>query len=90
MQQKLSTDNLLFLARLSKSPEGHALLEILRAELAETDARLRRTAGDETLRAQGRAQALDELIADITTAKQKLNPPRPTQPSSLQALRAMG
>lgn len=74
----LSSDDLQFLARLSKSPDGQALLKLLRAELAEADAMLRKATGDEMFRCQGRAQYLDGLIKTIESANQKLTPRRPT------------
>lgn len=91
MQRKLGTEELQFLARLSKSPDGHALLNLLRAELADLDKKLRKATGDDTVRLQGRAQQVDELIVAIESASTTLNRSRTTQPGgSLQALRAMG
>jgi hypothetical protein len=70
---KLSSAQLGFLARLSKSPDGQFLLEIFRARLAENDAALRAAPADTILRAQGRALELSEIIADILEAETRLN-----------------
>ncbi len=77
---QLDNDDLGFLARLSKSPDGRRLLQLLQAKQAECNDKLRRTTGEEVLRWQGRALAVDELIGDIATAEQKLtrNPPSAT------------
>ena len=69
----LSESQLLFLARFSKSPEGKEFLEIIRAKLSGVDGKLRAAEGAEMHRQQGRAQQLDELIADITEAHARLN-----------------
>ncbi|MBS0330801.1 MAG: hypothetical protein JSR30_13170 [Proteobacteria bacterium] len=69
---RLSTDDLAFLARLSKSPDGRRLLQLLQAKQTECNDKLRSTTGEEVLRWQGRALAVDELIADIAQAEQKL------------------
>lgn len=70
---KLSGEQLQFLGRFSKSPDGQFLLTILRAKLAERDEALRKTSGEDVYRTQGRALELDELVADITDANEKLN-----------------
>lgn len=77
---KLSGEQLQFLDRFSKSPDGQFLLMILRAKLAERDEALRRASGEDVYRTQGRAVELDELIADITDAREKLNRIRPSAP----------
>lgn len=69
---RLSTDDLAFLARLSKSPDGRRLLQLLQAKQTECNDKLRSTTGEEVLRWQGRALAVDEMIADIAQAEQKL------------------
>ena len=69
---RLSTEQLQFLARLSKAPVGLLLLDILRAKLRERDSELRTKTGEEVYRAQGRASELDDLIADITEAQARL------------------
>ncbi len=66
---RLDNEQLGFLARLAKAPEGQFLLTILRAKLRDREARLRSTAGEEVHRYQGRALELDELIADIEEAQ---------------------
>lgn len=73
---RLTEDQLQFLARFSKSPEGQLFLSVVRAKLSECEAKLRTAVGEEVYRQQGRALELDEMIADITTAMQKLNRPR--------------
>lgn len=76
----LSGEQLQFLERFSKSPDGQFLLKILRAKLAERDEALRKSKGEDVYRAQGRALELDELVADLTDAHVKLTrllPPRP-------------
>jgi len=70
---KLSGEQLAILARFSKSPDCAALLQILRAELAEADAHLRTASGEDIFRAQGRAQELDRLITRFVTAQDQLN-----------------
>ena len=70
---RLNESQLLFLARFAKSPEGREFLELCRAKLADRDTKLRSTEGAEVHRQQGRALELDEMIADITGAQQKLN-----------------
>lgn len=69
---QLSSDQLAFLARFSKSPDGRALLQILEAKLAEVEVHLRRQDGAELHRSQGRAIQLDELMADIGDAQTRL------------------
>lgn len=81
---QLKSDELQFLARLSRTPDGAALLKLLRAKLAEADGELRKAQGENVYRAQGRAQELDELITLITDADQKLKrieASRPRPPS---------
>ena len=68
----LSSTQLQFLSRLSKSPDGQLLLKVYQAKLAESDAKLRSAIGEEVYRAQGRAQAFAEMIGDLTTADDKL------------------
>lgn len=69
---KLSGEQLQFLARFSKSPDGRALLMILEAKLAEVEVKLRTQEGAELHRQQGRAQQIDDLVSDITEAGQRL------------------
>ena len=68
----LDRDTLRILARLNGSPDGAALLTVLRARLADRDETLRKAQGENVFRAQGRAQELHELIADITNAHASL------------------
>lgn len=74
----LNSDDLAFLARLNKSPEGRQLLRLLQAKQAECNEKLRAVTGEEVLRWQGRALAVDEMIADIATAEQKLTRAKPS------------
>ena len=69
---RLSNEQLEFLARLNKAPEGPLLLAFLQAKLKERDSALRTAIGEEVYRLQGRATEVDELIADITQAQAKL------------------
>lgn len=66
---RLDNEQLEFLARLAKAPEGRTLLSILQAKLRDRESKLRSTSGEEVHRYQGRALELDELIADITEAQ---------------------
>lgn len=69
----LTSDQLLFLARLSKSPEGRTLVtSYLEPKMAEANGLLRTARGEDIFRAQGAATALAELIADIADAEQRL------------------
>jgi hypothetical protein len=70
---QLSGQDLEFLARFSKAPEGRAFLTLLQAKLAERDAKLRISVGEEVFRTQGRALELAELIDEVNTAQLKLN-----------------
>lgn len=82
----LSSLQLQFLSRLSKSPDGQLLLQVLQAKLAESDATLRSATGEEVYRAQGRAKALADLIGDLTSASDKLT--RTSPPVTSRALQA--
>jgi len=68
----LNGTQLQFLSRLSKTPDGLMLLQVLQAKLAESDASLRSATGEEVYRAQGRAKAFAEMIDDLTKADSKL------------------
>ena len=72
MTQRLTTEDLTNLARLARSPDGRYLQQLLRAMLVQADEALRNAQGEETFRAQGRAQTLAHLTALIETAPQKL------------------
>jgi hypothetical protein len=74
----LSTDDLTFLARLAKSPDGLYLVTMLEARLGHVEGMLRRLEGVQMHRAQGRAETLDELISDIREAHTKLTRNLPT------------
>lgn len=69
---RLSEQQLRFLARFAKAPEGKEFLELMRAALEDVTLKLRTTEGAEMHRQQGRAQQLDEIVAWITDANQKL------------------
>lgn len=70
---KLSAIDLDVLGRMNKSPDGRYLVDLLMRKRAENDAALRTADGNELYRAQGRAQALDELISDLQEAEQRKN-----------------
>lgn len=74
----LNAEDLAFLARLNKSPDGRQLLRMLQAKQVECNEKLRAVTGEEVLRWQGRALAVDEMIADIATAEQKLTRSKPS------------
>lgn len=65
----LDNEQLRFLARLNKSPDGAFLLTVLRARLAERDEQLRKARGEDVFRAQGRADELADVIDLIAKAK---------------------
>jgi hypothetical protein len=69
---QLNHEQLEFLARFAKTPDGQMLMAIYRARLAEVDGKLRTAEGAEMHRQQGRAQQLDELLTGITEARSKL------------------
>jgi hypothetical protein len=68
-----SNHELTVLERFCKTPDGQALLGVLRAKLAEADAKLRKAQGEDLVRTQGRAVCLEELIEDIARAGERLN-----------------
>ena len=70
---RLNQDQVVFLARFSKSPDSRIWLELLEARLAECEAKLRTAIGEAVYREQGCALVLDELIAHITKAQSELN-----------------
>lgn len=74
----LTGTQLQFLSRLSKSPDGLMLLQVLQAKLAESDLKLRSATGEEVYRAQGRAQAFAEIIGDLAKADEKLTRNEPS------------
>jgi hypothetical protein len=73
----LTSEQLLFLARFSKSPEGKALVSMYEAELAEVDGKLRKAVGEDIYRLQGRASQIEEMVDRIMTAESKVNSKRP-------------
>jgi hypothetical protein len=70
----LTGDQLAFMARFSKSPEGKFLVSLYEAELRELDVKLRKATGEAIYQAQGRAQQLEEMIERITGAENKAKP----------------
>jgi len=69
---QLREEQVEFLARLNKSPEGQALLAILNMLQGELDAALRKARGEDIYRAQGAAEQVDVIISMLTTAQLKL------------------
>ena len=76
---RFTTEQLTFLARFNKSPEGLQLVAILNAKLAEANAGLRVSKGEEVYRQQGRALQLDELLEDIAEAPTRLARTQPAR-----------
>ena len=74
------------LSRFARLPEGQLFVELLKMRLAEHDAQLRTATGEELFRTQGKAQALVQLIDDVTKAGQRLqrvagsSPPKAWKP----------
>lgn len=73
----LSNDQLGFFQRLSRTPDGAALVVIYQAELQETDAKLRKATGEEIYRLQGRAQQLEQAIEQLSS-RSTAAPARPS------------
>lgn len=69
---RLDGDEIAFLARFATTPDAVRLVEILRAELSDVEAKLRTVTGEEIYRQQGHAQRLDKLLADLTGKSMKL------------------
>lgn len=70
----LSTEQLAFLARFAKSPEGVMFKKlVLEGRLAVVSKELRSLTGEQVYRAQGRALELDGLIALLDDAQNRLN-----------------
>lgn len=63
---------LLDLSRFARLPEGQLFVELLKLRLAEHDAKLRTATGEDLPRTQGKAQAVQQLIEDITQAGTRL------------------
>lgn len=75
----LTTGELEALRRFSRVPEGRLWVAMLEKKLAEADAKLRTATGEDLYRKQGRAQQLEELIAEVTQAEQTLNRQEPSR-----------
>lgn len=89
MLAHLSNENLKFLARLSKTPDGQALAAILESKLAVQDVNCRKLVGPELHQAQGRAQQLSELLDDISQAQYRLDTnASPQRPHSMDSHRS--
>lgn len=73
----LTDDLTKVLQRFGRSPEGLALVAVLKDRLTAHDVKNRRRAGEDLVRGQGRAIELEELI-DLLTAKPAV-PQRPAQ-----------
>ena len=70
----LSTDQLAFIARFAKSPEGQMFRKVvLEGRLDVVSKELRSLTGEQVYRAQGRALELDGLIALLDDAQNRLN-----------------
>lgn len=68
----LNTNDLRELTVLGRMPEGNALVAILERRSAEKMAMLLNASGDQLVRLQGEVRALQELLKDITEARQRL------------------
>lgn len=62
----LTTADLQALRRFAQLPEGRVMVAVLVQKLGEADEKLRTATGEHLYRTQGRAQALDELLRDLT------------------------
>jgi len=80
----LTHEDLTFLARLAKSPDGKYLQRIYAARLGEVEAKLRVGEGAAMHRSQGRAQELDDLMQMIDKADEWLQRGVPTQSQGLR------
>jgi hypothetical protein len=70
---RLSQSDLQFLARFATTPDALVLKRIYAAYLVDAEKDLRVLEGAALHQAQGRAQQLDQLIADLDEAKVRLN-----------------
>lgn len=68
----MTNDDLLFLARFARTPDGQALLRILEAKLASVMETLLKADGNDAYRYQGRARQIQELRDDIAGAEASL------------------
>lgn len=84
---KLTTDQLSFLARFARSPDGKVFVDILSGYLGSTDRALRSATGEEVFRQQGRAKQLEELANTIESAEATLTRIKPavSQPPRLNS-----
>lgn len=73
----LTSEQLHFLARFWKSPEGKFLVGMYEAELAEVDVKLRKATGDDIYRLQGRASQLEVMIERIKNSDSNATSRRP-------------
>lgn len=79
----LTTPDLHALRRFAQLPEGRIMVAVLSQKLGEADEKLRQLSGEHLYRMQGRAQALDELLRDLTESDQALK--RQEQPRATGA-----
>ena len=63
---QLGAPQIAFLQTLGKSPDGLQLLGLIQAEIAESNSALRKLAGENLYREQGKAQWLDEFAKRLT------------------------
>jgi len=79
---RLTAQQLEFLARLGKSPEGQLLQAMIKAEIDDTNEQLRTLAGEHLYRAQGKAVHLDgfakHLAAPLFQPQTRLRQAAPT------------
>lgn len=77
---RLTSDQLAFLDRFSRTPDARSLVDILGAELRAVEKSLRSHSGDLLIRAQGEAVRLDWLIEKLSTTRQPSQPAPRTVP----------
>lgn len=68
----LNANDLRELTVLGRMPEGNALVAILERRSAEKMTLLLNASGEQLVRLQGEVRALQELLKDITEARQRL------------------
>lgn len=76
---RLTTEQLTFLARFAKTPDGQFLVGMLEARQAELNTTLRDVTGEEVYRTQGRALEVDNLLDQVKSAHVKLNRGAPSR-----------
>jgi hypothetical protein len=81
VSQPLSNEELQFLARLAKLPEGRRYMQYLSSRLADADQELRGALSEYVLQAQGRARTLWELLKDLQEAEARLERANGSRPS---------